>query len=81
MAVARMRTLNEAHAELMAADPGCCLTKSALRRLVVSGAVPSVKIGAKYLINFDRLQEYFEECTAIAPQNPKLGTIRRASNF
>lgn len=54
----RMRTINEAHAELLTSDPGCCLTKTALRRLVVSGSVPSTRVGAKYLVSMEALEEY-----------------------
>lgn len=57
----RMRTIDAAHAELVAADPGCELTKTALRRLVISGRVPSVRIGesrnGKYLVDVDKLEE------------------------
>lgn len=58
MSVLRMRTLEDAHAELVADDPGCALTKTALRRLVVSGAVRSVKIGRKYLVDMSALDDY-----------------------
>lgn len=54
----RLRTLEQAHAELMSVDPSCALAKTALRRMVVSGQIPSVRIGAKYLVDIDRLQEY-----------------------
>lgn len=43
--VPRMRTIGEAIAEIRQADPGTAFTERALRRLVVSGAVPSVKVG------------------------------------
>lgn len=52
----RMRTLKEAHAALLESDPGCCLTMTALRRKVVSGEVPSVRVGQKYLVDLDRLE-------------------------
>lgn len=55
-----MRTIDAAHAELIAADPGCELTKTALRRLVITGRVPSVRIGesrnGKYLVDIDQLE-------------------------
>ena len=54
----RMRTIDQAHADLLAADPACALAKSALRRLVVTGRVPSVKVGQKYLLDLDRLEEH-----------------------
>lgn len=48
-----MRTIDAAAAEIRAADPHTALTKTALRRLVVSGAVPSVRVGTKYLLDLD----------------------------
>ena len=54
----RMRTMDQAYAELHAADPRCALAKTALRRMVVSGRIPSVRVGPKYLLDIDRLEEY-----------------------
>lgn len=54
----KMRTLTEAVAEIHAADPATALTRSALRRLVVTGAVPSVRVGQKYLVDLDVLDDY-----------------------
>lgn len=42
--MAKARTINEMHKELMKEDPSCGLTKTALRRLVVTGAIPSVSV-------------------------------------
>ena len=55
----RMRTIDQAAEELRRIDPDTAVTKTALRRLVVSGKLPSVSIGAKYLIDMDRLERYF----------------------
>ena len=54
----RLRTLEQAHAELLAVDPNCALARTALRRMVITGQIPSVRVGAKYLVDIDRLQEY-----------------------
>lgn len=54
----RMRTLSEAAAWLRQQDPGTALTPTALRRLVVTGQVPSVRVGQKYLINLDVLEGF-----------------------
>ena len=51
----RMRTIDQAVAYIRAADPETALTKTALRRKVLSGAVPSIRAGKKYLIDLDRL--------------------------
>lgn len=53
-----MRTIEQAVAEIRTADPNTALTKTALRRLVVSGAVPSVRVGAKYLLDMAALDSY-----------------------
>lgn len=53
-----MRTIDAAAAEIRAADPHTALTKTALRRLVVTGAVPSVRVGTKYLLDLDALDAY-----------------------
>ena len=54
----RLRTLEQAHAELLAADPSCALARTALRRMVIAGQIPSVRVGTKYLVDIDRLPEY-----------------------
>jgi len=53
-----MRGIKQAIQELKQSDPNTCLTEKALRRLVLTRAVPSVKIGVKYLINMDVLNDY-----------------------
>lgn len=53
-----MRTIEQAVAEIRTEDPNTALTKTALRRLVVSGAVPSVRVGAKYLLDMAALDSY-----------------------
>lgn len=73
----RMRTLEQAFAAVQAADPETCLTRYALRKLVLTGKVPSVRAGKKYLVNLDCLQEYLQQGTA--PEFPEVssGGIRR----
>ena len=72
----RMRTIDQAYAELHAADPRCALAKTALRRMVVSGRIPSVRVGPKYLLDIDRLEEYlFTPEKAETPVTP--GGLRR----
>ena len=72
----RMRTIDQAYAELLATDPRCALAKTALRRMVVSGRIPSVRVGPKYLLDIDRLEEYlFTPGKAETPVTP--GSLRR----
>ena len=69
----RMLTINEA-AELV---PG--LTKYRIREMCISGQLPCVKAGRKYLICEQALMKTLTE-GATAPEpvpTPQLGTIRR----
>jgi len=54
----RIRTLKEAHAEIKAADPKTAVSFNYIRKLVLSGAVPSVMAGNKYLLSMENLEEY-----------------------
>lgn len=54
----RMRTVKEAVAELKALDQHTAVTEYHIRQLVLSGILPRVKAGKKYLINLDLLIEY-----------------------
>ncbi len=74
----RMRTISEAAACIVAEDPATALTKTAVRRLVVTGAVPSVRVGNKYLVDVDGLQTYLTGGSAQQPEadSPARG-IRR----
>lgn len=53
-----MRTIEQAFDEIHAADRNTALTKTAIRRLIVSGAVPSVRVGQKYLVDMSELDAY-----------------------
>lgn len=75
----RMRTINEAAAYFQEADPSTALTKTAVRRLVVSGAVPSVMIGTKYLVSLEALEAYLEGRNRPAAI-PERGKIRRVGD-
>lgn len=54
----RMRTISEAAKYFKEKDKGTSLTEFAIRTLVLSGKVPYVQIGRKYLLSLDRLEEY-----------------------
>lgn len=45
-----MRGIKQAIEELRQLDPHTALTEKALRRLILTHEIPSVRIGAKYLI-------------------------------
>ena len=61
----KMRTIKEAHKELIDADPNCALTVSSLRRLISSGTIPSVKIGNRNLIDLDQIENYLMGATTM----------------
>lgn len=60
--VARMRFPADALAELRNIDPNTSVSLPMIRRLVKTGAVPSVPVGAgrRRLVNFDALCAYLE---------------------
>lgn len=55
-----MRTISEAAAYIKSNDPETAFTQTALRRMVKSGELPSVKIGAKFLVNLDTVLDYLQ---------------------
>ena len=64
-----MRGIKQAIEEIKQADPYTALTEKALRRLILTKEIPSVKIGAKYLINMDVLNNYL--CTGTTESGNK----------
>ena len=54
----RARTIREAASYFRETDPQTCLTETAIRRLICSGAVPSVRVGRKYLVTVETLEAY-----------------------
>lgn len=54
-----LRTIDEAYEEILERDPRSCITKTALRNLIVSGEIPSRRIGVKYLFALEDVDEYF----------------------
>ena len=55
--IPKMRTVDSAYDELKRLDPKSDFTKRALRRMISTGELKTVKIGNKHLINFDLLLE------------------------
>lgn len=53
--IPRMRTIDNAYAEIKMLDPQTDFTKRALRRMIASKEIPTTKIGNKNLINLDLL--------------------------
>ena len=61
----RMRTIDQAAAWLESNDPETAFTKTALRRLVVNGNLPCVRIGQKYLVNLDTMEDYLQGSSCV----------------
>lgn len=70
------RTIKEAAAYFKAADPDTCLTETAIRTLILTGKVPSAKVGKKYLITLEAL-EAFLQGTVSASTPTELDSIWR----
>lgn len=75
--MARMRTINQAAALLKEEDPSTAVTKTAIRRLVVTGVVPSVKVGSKYILSVEALIEFLQGQQVPAPAPAAPGVVRR----
>ena len=72
----RMRTIQEAAAELRRIDPHTAVTPYFIRQMVLSGTIPHVKAGNKRLVNLDTLLEYLACAPAPEPDKPMYGQIR-----
>lgn len=57
----RTRTIREAAAYFQESDPQTCLTETAIRTLLRTGAVPSARVGRKYLVTIEALEAYLED--------------------
>lgn len=62
--IPRMRTLKECISEIKELDPHTAVTEYHILQLAITGVIPGVKAGKKYLINLDTLPEYLENPTA-----------------
>lgn len=74
----RTRTIKEAAAYFREEDPQTCLTETAIRTLLRSGAVPSARVGKKYLVSLDALEGYLAGEIGSARQENALSS--KASN-
>lgn len=74
----RMRLISEAYQEIKEADPNTALTMCALRRIVLSGAIPTICSGRKRFINMDALLDYLSgtRTAEVVPTFDEVGEIR-----
>lgn len=54
----RMRTIEQAAGYIKSIDPETAFTKTALRRAVISGELPSIRVGLKYLVALENIDAY-----------------------
>ena len=64
----RMRTIDQAAEWLRANDPETAFTKTALRRLVTTGELPCVRVGQKYLVSLETLEDYLQVAVPLSGQ-------------
>jgi len=67
MSLPRMRGLVKAINEFKQSDPDSCLTLHALRQMLASGTVPSVRCGRKILIDIDKLGSHLSGSSQTQP--------------
>lgn len=73
----QMRTIDQIAQLIRDNDPETALTKTAIRRLVTTGAIRSVKVGQKYLVSLEAVDEYLAGAVrAPAPVRDLSGGIR-----
>ncbi|MBQ9408526.1 MAG: hypothetical protein IJU28_03940 [Clostridia bacterium] len=58
----RMRTAEGALAIIKESDPDTAVTLRYIRRLIATGAVSSLAVGRKKLVNVDALIAFLESC-------------------
>ena len=81
--MARMRQLKDVIAYIKEKDPDTALTSYALRRMVLSGAIPHTPAGRRKLINLDILDDLLDNPDKLRERMEKIrqeeqrGKIRR----
>lgn len=56
----RIRTIQQAAAEIKSKDSNTAITEFFIRKMVNSGEIPAHKSGGKYLINMDVLEAFLQ---------------------
>lgn len=73
----RIRGIKDAAAELKQADPNTPIREKTLRRLILSGSIPSIKVGRRYYINMDVLADCMAKGIELDPEPLEYGIIRQ----
>lgn len=74
-----MRTIPEAAAELKRMDKNTAVTLCALRRMVKTGALPSVSVASRRLVNMEQLFELLGGKAASQNSEPEATDARSAA--
>jgi excisionase family DNA binding protein len=74
--MARMRYPQQALELLKKEDPGTQVTVNFIRSLAKSGQIPTVKIGRRRLINYDKFLEYLADPPEVQSIDNRGGSIR-----
>jgi len=69
------RTIREAAAHFRTIDPQTSLTETAIRTLLRTGAVASIRVGKKYLVTIEALEAYLAGSSQ--PEQPALPTTKK----
>jgi len=64
----RIRTIDEACAEIKAMDTQSAFSPHRLRCMIKSGEFPAHRAGRRYLVNLDALLEYLANPLAVQPE-------------
>lgn len=74
----QIRTIDEAFADILAEDPKTSLTRSGFRKLIVSGEIPSIRRGNRWLVDMAVVESYFKgEIVPKKKETNEYGKIRR----
>jgi len=77
MALARMRTINQAASYFKERDPATALGAWNIRQLILSKKVKCHKSNSRYLINLDLLEEYLANPPEEETLVEEYGTLRK----
>ena len=64
----KMRTIDQAAAYIQQTAPETAITKTALRRLVTTGQLPSVRVGVKYPVSLEAPDAYLSGAELVADE-------------
>lgn len=57
----RLRTIPKAVAELKAKDPNTSVSNHALRRWILDGHIPCIKVGKNYVVSMDAIETFMSK--------------------